>query len=124
MTGNKLIETYTTGRVPLANGVELGRKRGMPEKHENWYDVVSVHDCNYHKNWALLMPVIEKISHIKWGEDTDSPDTYYPRTFGMLNAETGKPMFRFNLHACFEADTLIEAAWLAVVDFIKTAKHG
>ena len=72
----------------------------------------------FHESWCWLMPVIEKISAIKWGEDTDSPDTYYPRTFGMINSETGKPMFRFNLHVCFEADTLIKAAWLAVVDFL------
>lgn len=76
-------------------------------------------DLGYHFSWDELMPVIEKISAIKWGEDTDSPDTYYPRTFGMLSPETGKPMFRFNLHGCFEADTLIEAAWLCVVEFIK-----
>jgi hypothetical protein len=46
-------------------------------------------------------------------------DTYYPRTFGMLNAETKKPMVRLNSSQLFEADTLIEATWLAVIDFIK-----
>lgn len=75
-------------------------------------------DLKYSISWDWLMPVIEKISTIKF--DEEQGDTHYPRTFGMLNSETGKPMFRFNCGGLFEADTLIEAAWLAVTDYLKT----
>lgn len=82
---------------------------------------------SYQSNWTFLMPVVEKISRIEYerweDEDADGEkktviDTAYPRTFGMLSDE-GKPMFRFNRCFLFEADTLIEAAWEAVVDFLK-----
>lgn len=81
----------------------------------------------YHSNWNWLMPVIEKISKIEYDRwENELPfggteliiDTAYPRTFGMLNTQ-GKPMFRYNRSFLFEANTLIEAAWLATVDFIK-----
>ncbi len=78
----------------------------------------------YNESWDWLMPVIEGISRMEFTyESSDGSHTlkenHYPRTFGMINVETGKPMFRFNCGGVFEADTLIEAAWLAVVDFIK-----
>ena len=42
-----------------------------------------------------------------------------PRTFGMLNEETGQIMVRFNGFQLFQADTLIETTYLAIIDFIK-----
>jgi hypothetical protein len=79
----------------------------------------SLPDMYYHERWDWLMPVIEKISRIRieW-EDPEYNDTYYPRTFGMLSP-SGNPMVRINANQVFEAPTLIEAAWLAVVDFIQ-----
>lgn len=80
----------------------------------------------YHRDWNWLMPLIEKISSIEFDrQECELPfggtevviHTHYPRTFGMLSEE-GKPMFRFNCGRLFTADTLIEAAWRAVVDFI------
>lgn len=76
----------------------------------------------YDKHWELLMPIVEKISKIKLPEAENHFDTHHPTTFGMLNAETGRPMFRFYCCAVFEAGTLIEAAWMACVDFIKSYK--
>lgn len=76
-------------------------------------------ELKYHESWDWLMPVIEKICRIRVGDGVELVDYSYPRTFGMLNAETGKIMVRLNGHILFEADTLIEAAWLAAVDFIK-----
>lgn len=79
-------------------------------------------------NWNDLMPVVEKISKIEFhremqdlgdGETETIIYTHYPRTFGMLNNETENPMFRYNSCCLFEAETLIEAVWLATVDFIK-----
>ena len=79
-------------------------------------------ELQYHESWDWLIPVIEKISKIPIPNAEHRQDVYYPRTFGMINEETGQPMFRFYCCSVFEAETLIEAAWLAVVDFIKSYK--
>jgi len=91
-------------------------------------DKIVPYDKRYNNTWQNLMPVIEKISKFKYEEyEVDNGiddiyieyDTAYTRTFGMINSRTGNPMVRINRHQLFEATTLIEAAWLAVVDFIK-----
>lgn len=74
----------------------------------------------YHSDWRCLMPVFEKIVNIKF----DDLDTPYARTFGMRNGETGKFMTRLNRHVVFEADTMTESLWLAVVDFLKIHKEN
>jgi hypothetical protein len=93
----------------------IAKFRGQENTYQNGVDGYYA----YHSSWNWLMPVIEKISRIKieW-EDPEYNDTYYPRTFGMLSP-SGNPMVRINANQVFEAPTLIEAAWLAVVDFIK-----
>jgi hypothetical protein len=96
-----------------------------PEEYPNGYyigelDEMLPENWNYHVSWDWLMPVIEKICKTEIIEAEHRQDTYYIRTFGMLNEETGNPMFRFYCCSVFEAETLIEAAWMAVVDFIKT----
>lgn len=75
----------------------------------------------YHKDWNLLMPVVEKISlfHYGWEKIEDRyDDCAYPRTFGMRDKE-GLYMVRINGCQLFSAATLIEATWLSVIDFIK-----
>lgn len=70
-------------------------------------------------DWNTLMQAVTKISlHII---EQDKTGTYraFPRTFGMRNEETGMMMVRFNMCPLFEARTLLEATWLAVVDFCK-----
>lgn len=86
-------------------------------------------DLQYYKSWDWLMPVIIKITgHIyeEFEENTGLEirtikDRAYPRTFGMVSQE-GKYMFRFNRQILFEADTLIEAAFFACVDFVTWMK--
>jgi hypothetical protein len=84
---------------------------------------------NYHASWGWLMPVIEKISLIEFDRKFDEQEErdvvwrHHPITFGMLNEDTGRRMFRFSCSGLFEGDTLIEAAYLAVVDFIKWQKE-
>jgi len=79
----------------------------------------------YHSSWNWLMPVVEKISRIeverRFDEDQDRWIiwTHHPVTFGMLD-EQGRPMVRFCYGSLHCGNTLIEATWLAVVDFIKT----
>ena len=69
----------------------------------------------YRTSWEWLMPVLEKICRLKFIETI-----YYPnlRTFGMINNETGGVMVGFNGHQVFEAETLLEATFLAIVDFL------
>lgn len=76
-------------------------------------------EMKYHSSWDWLMPVIEKISQIKFHDD----DTIYPRTFAMINKENGNFMFRFNRHHLFEDEKLIIAAFNAVVDYIQNANR-
>jgi len=81
-------------------------------------------DIHYDSSWDWLMPVVEKISRIEFDRKYDEDQekwiiwTHHPVTFGMLN-DKGQSMVRFYCSGLFEADTLIEAAYLAVVDFIK-----
>ena len=73
----------------------------------------------YHQSWDWLMPVVDKIMRTKIGNGVEYVEYPYLRTFGMLNEETKNPMVRFNGFQVFEAETLIEATFLAVVDFLE-----
>lgn len=113
LEGNKLIAEFMGEEVLQINKGDL-------------YPVIKgefgLKQTRYHASWDWLMPVVEKVSKIKciWHDPEPSiSDTYYPRTFGMLNAETGNPMVRLNSTQIFDAKTLIEATWLSIVDFIK-----
>lgn len=77
-----------------------------------------VSDLKYHSDWSFLMPVLEKICRLKIGDGEEYVEYATPRTFGMLNPETGMMMVRLNGMQCFEATTLHEATYNAVVDFV------
>ena len=78
----------------------------------------------FDRNWDWLMPVVEKIAKIETndiirnGEDSYF-DSYFPRTFGMINSETKEFMVRINRNPLHQATSLIEATHKAVVEFIK-----
>lgn len=107
----------------------------------------TIYELRYHSDWSDIMPVVEKVSRTKIGDGVEYVDYAYPRTFGMLNVDDcsycdgvgwyeggptiqttcehckgtridGKIMVRLNGYGLFKADTLIEATWLAVVDYI------
>ena len=96
-----------------------------PTEHSGyWWDVKAL---QYHTSWDWLMPVVEKISNIHYpdywnGRQPDDVGEWdncaYPRTFGMRDKE-GNYMVRFNANVLYSAKTLIEATWLAVIEFIK-----
>ena len=69
----------------------------------------------FNENWAWLMPVVENICRREY----DDGDNAYFRTFGMVRNEGKTVMVRINRHILCESDTLIEATYLAVLDFIK-----
>jgi hypothetical protein len=74
-----------------------------------------VWEFKYHKSWDQLMPVIENISKMPLENAFDYSDTCFPRTFGMP-APDGQVMVRLNGFSCHKADTLIEAAYMAVYE--------
>lgn len=78
--------------------------------------------AKYHSSWDWLMPVVEKIITYEFPLEDDLPfgaDTAYLRTFGMINNDTGKKMVRFNRFGINESSSIIEATWLAVIEFIQ-----
>lgn len=84
----------------------------------------------YDVSWDWLMPVVEKISKIAYEEEkmeqydggiAQYTDYAYCRTFGMPD-ENGHPMVRINRMPLHTADTLIEATYAAVLEFIKHTK--
>jgi len=83
-----------------------------------------VGDLKYHSDWSFLMPVLEKICRLKIGDGEEYVEYATPRTFGMLNPGTGMIMVRLNGMQCFEATTLYEATYNAVVDFIVQHKKN
>jgi len=81
------------------------------------YTYESVTSLKYHTDWKLLMPVIEKLVRIKVPEFQTEFDTFYLRTFGMMNMEY-KYMVRFNCMPLHESEYLIVATFNAVVELI------
>lgn len=82
-----------------------------------------ISQLRYSNSWEWLMPVIEKISKKQFtcnaGGKDEHTDTYYPRTFGMINQETKQFMFRFNTMFLHQSDSLIDAAYEAVVEILE-----
>jgi hypothetical protein len=120
--GNKLICEFMEIKIVEAdNGdpvVNAGKDRWLHVR--DW--------ARYHKSWGWLMPVVEKINNHHYPEyylvskrtEDDGPydDTGYLRTFGMRDNE-GRYMVRFNASALHYGKSLIEATWIAVVDWIQ-----
>lgn len=104
-----------------------GWKRDGEKYIKNPEGAVYIHGAGYdsqlkyHESWEWLMKVIEKISKIpllNWDNTvcTDPQDVCWPRTFGMPTEDGKRIMFRFNGFSLHEAETLIEAAYMAVYE--------
>lgn len=75
-------------------------------------------NLDYHQDWRDLMPVVEKICKIRllMPDGTPSPeitDTCHPITWGMPSLDGRNVLVRFRGFSCWEAETLLEAAYLA-----------
>jgi hypothetical protein len=81
-------------------------------------------DMKFNSSWDWLMPVVEKISRMKIGDGIETVEYAYPRTFGMVNKGTGGIMVRLTGFTLHEAETLIEATYLAVVEFLTWLKEN
>jgi len=85
-------------------------------KPEAWADPSD--EMRYHSDWNWLMPVLEKIIRVEIGDDVETVKHAFPRTFGMIDEETGKCMVRLNGFFLHKEDRLIDAAYSAIVEFI------
>lgn len=112
--GNKLIAEFMGAK--FITGKELNQADDCFLFEGEAAIPISKHD--YFTTWGLLMPVVEKICRTKIGDDVNTIAYAYPRTFGMIDEETGKIMVRLNGYFLNSADTLIEAAWKSVCEFI------
>jgi len=114
--GNKSICEYLKFKESKTNVYEV--PNCWPDGPKTGWTECSIWHIGFERDWNMLMPVVEIISKVPLIGATDLQDTCYPRTFGMLNLETGNLMVRFNGMFLNEAPTLIEAIWLAVVEFV------
>lgn len=87
----------------------------LPNKMYKGDRGISIDQLDYNTNWETLMPIVERISLHMYRDG----ERAYPRTFGMLNVETGMVMVRFNRSPVFEAETLKLAAFKAAGYFVK-----
>lgn len=100
------------------------------EKPTTWYmwrdiecqrDARQHYNLKYHSSWDWLMPVILKIG--KMPVDVNDPEVtmnrFYPVTFGMPTDDGTEYMFRFYACQLHMGATVMEAAYSAVVEFIK-----
>jgi len=71
-------------------------------------------EMEFDKRWDWIMPVVEKICKEKFKDGS----TAFLKTFGMITDDLGF-MVRFNRHSLFIEDTLIQATFLAVGDFLQ-----
>jgi len=114
--GNKAICEYLKFKESINNIYEV--PNNWPHLTNTGYTEFTIWSVGFDRDWNMLMPVVERISRVPLIGADDLQDTCYPRTFGMLNLETGNIMVRFNGMFLNEAPTLIEAVWLAVVEFV------
>lgn len=99
-------------------GISLGGSWSRFFNAENRED--SFPHARYHESWDWLMPVVEKICRLKIGDGKTYVEYAYPRTFGMLSEdESGQLMVRLNGFFIHQSDSLLEATYGAVVEFIQ-----
>lgn len=107
--GNIAIDIFYSGRELYSSGEFMGRKRGFPKQHENWYDVTNVDELKYHSSWDALMPVFIKIGTMwRWQIEKFGCTIYAPIKieFGFVKEDSNSE--NASKHCC----------WLAVIEFL------
>lgn len=106
ITEKQKIEGNTA--IALFDGWDLHpEKSDLIWKSESTMRLIS--SCDYHDSWDWLMPVVEKIESLRF-----TSLVIADKRCSILNIDTG-----FLADIKDEADTKIEAVWLAVVAFCK-----
>jgi hypothetical protein len=91
----------------------------IDDKENTGWISEQISNAEFHTRWDWLMPVLEKLCRKEIGDGITYVKYATPRTFGMLNEETGQIMVRLDGFQLFQADTLIEATFLAIVDCLQ-----
>ena len=102
-----------------ANLIEIEKQNHIIDEfmngNGNYFSVI-----DYNENYDLLMKVVEKIVTLKFHDNCAV--TF--RTFGLKDIDgDGQIMVRIERHALFKGETLKEALYLAVVDFVTRLKE-
>lgn len=109
----------TEGQEPKTDNELIAEFMGIKTSKFYGYQMPTL---KYHESWDWLMEVVDKIGKItfKWESKHESGvDSHYLRTFGMIDEETGRVMVRINNCGLHFGETLIEATYKAVLEFIK-----
>lgn len=124
---SQVVDHFKDESGKLITKYVMGKYYFLSDKPDAYDKVVNLWDMKYHTSWDWLMPVVEKISehhypdywrNKKPADANDYDDCAFMRTFGMRNDE-GKYMVRINAQQLFYGATLIQATYLAVIDFIQ-----
>lgn len=119
LEGNKKIAVFMGAVALREHNTEFDFIKAQFTPDNECFQYWHENKLKYNSSWDWLMPVIEKISEIEFHDG----ETAYPRTFGMTSGG-GNKMFRFNRCQLFESETLINSAFLAVVDYITHTQAG
>ncbi len=117
--GNKLIALFDGFEFLNDNSEFCPNGYFVMNSEEGHNNMHHPEELNYHKSYDWLMPVFEKIFRLQIGNGIETVDYACCRTFGMLNNETGGIMVRLNGFTVHESQTLIEATYSAVLEFIQ-----
>ena len=119
IAGNKLIAEFEKLIVEKPGDL-LNATQQNKYYHPSCFNYpIPLSELQYHSSWDWLIPVFEKICRLTVGDGVVFIKNPTPTTFGMLNEETGQIMVRIGGFTLWQADTLIEATWLAVIEFIE-----
>lgn len=121
---NELIAKFMD--LQRSNSIWSDDEHAYTMKFSDCFKKIVPSEMKFHSSWDWLMPVIEKIAQHTYESYNESNgykdiivhDRAYPRTFGMIDNE-GKWMVRINRQHLEQENTLIEAAYKSVIEFIK-----
>ena len=117
---------YTETTLKIAKYMGITPIKGINEKtgneyyYYNNYELKDYEALPFYNTWEDLMPVVNKII----SERFDDWENVYLRIFGIINQENNKIMVRFNRCQLFEADTLLEATYMAVCDYVSAVEKN
>lgn len=127
------LQMAVSGSVMIADFLGWEKyEDGQTYKFPNLYPIYNIDDkentgwiseqisrAEFHTRWDWLMPVFEKLCKTKIGDGITYVEYATPRTFGTINTETGQFMVRLEGFCLHQADTLIEATFLAIVEVLQ-----
>lgn len=108
LEGNKLIVQFMGGIVMTNNTCDNYTKICLPDWAYRLYDfdTLRINSYEYNSSWDWLMPVVENIDSVLFG------DTLIEGKWCQINTPSSLPIRHRGI-------SKIEAVWLSVIEFIK-----